>query len=193
MMDPIRPWHRIKGHFHTKDAAFYQRWAEAVPDGETIVECGSLRGRSAACLLTALHREGKEKVRLVCIDIWPVYAPTAGHKGTALRHCKGDPLAALRMNLREFRGRFQCVNWDSREAARLFPDLSVWGVYLDSDHSHDHLRGEIDSWLPKVKFGGRIGGHDHQKRFPGVVKAVREIFGTTYDLFGRCWEWQVRD
>lgn len=51
--------------------------------------------------------------------------------------------------------------------------------FLDADHSYESVKADIDAWLDKVKRGGMMLGHDwNPERFPGVIKAVQERFGT---------------
>lgn len=79
-------------------------------------------------------------------------------------------------------------------------DGSLDFVFIDADHSYDGCRADIDAWLPKVKRGGWIGGHDYghkleRKGLWGVKRAVDEaaeehglIVETGQDLtwFCRC-------
>lgn len=71
----------------------------------------------------------------------------------------------------------------SMDAVHLFPDGFFDFVYIDADH--DRAREDIVAWLPKVKKGGIIAGHDYvwnpeNNRDP-VGMAVREIFGKDFD------------
>lgn len=63
-------------------------------------------------------------------------------------------------------------------AAPRFASASLDLVYIDADHSYSGVKSDIAAWAPKVKPGGWIAGHDYNhERFPGVVQAVREVFG----------------
>ena len=57
-------------------------------------------------------------------------------------------------------------------------------VYIDSDHSYECVKKDINQWYPKIKEGGIIAGHDYCKRTVkrdtgttvfGVIKAVDEF------------------
>ena len=53
-------------------------------------------------------------------------------------------------------------------------------VYIDADHCYPAVRADIAAWLPKVRPGGIIAGHDFwPEKFPGVCRAVHEAFGPT--------------
>jgi predicted O-methyltransferase YrrM len=64
---------------------------------------------------------------------------------------------------------------DSVRAAAMYHDASVDMVFLDADHEYESIARDIDTWLPKVKRGGILAGHDYCEPF-GVVKAVNERF-----------------
>ena len=64
------------------------------------------------------------------------------------------------------------------EAAKTVYDGSLDFVYIDGDHSYDSCKEDINMWLPKIKQGGIIAGHDYLEAcFMGVVNAVNETFG----------------
>lgn len=66
----------------------------------------------------------------------------------------------------------------SVEGARLFEDASLDFVYIDGNHIYEFVKMDIDAWLPKVKPGCWIGGHDYQHKWaPGVKPAVLEKLG----------------
>jgi hypothetical protein len=76
----------------------------------------------------------------------------------------------------------------SRNAADLILDNSVDFVFIDADHTYEGVLEDIKAWLPKIKKGGWIGGHDYGNlpRFPGVKKAVDESFPYGVELKGDC-------
>jgi predicted O-methyltransferase YrrM len=61
--------------------------------------------------------------------------------------------------------------------ARLFEDEYFELVFIDADHSEESVSRDIVVWLPKVKRGGVIAGHDYGSRnWPGVKRAVDRCF-----------------
>jgi len=61
----------------------------------------------------------------------------------------------------------------SEEIAREFPERSIDAVYIDGNHSELGFKTDMVAWMPRVKTGGLIMGHDHcmVKRFlPRVAK-----------------------
>jgi hypothetical protein len=72
----------------------------------------------------------------------------------------------------------------SVDAAEYFTDGYFDFVYIDADHSYESVLTDIRAWLPKVRDGGMIAGHDYVESQPGVKKAVHECFGTLKDTDG---------
>lgn len=80
----------------------------------------------------------------------------------------------------EFNPRTEFIEKDSVEASKQFDDGSLDFVYIDADHSYDSVKSDIQAWLPKVKHGGLLCGHDYvlspdDPTFK-VVEAVNDSF-----------------
>lgn len=59
-------------------------------------------------------------------------------------------------------------------------------IYLDGLHTYEGVKTDIINYLPLVKDGGVIGGHDYTNQIPhlvGVYTAVNEIFGAPDKVF----------
>jgi hypothetical protein len=70
------------------------------------------------------------------------------------------------------------LSWDG---AKHYEDNSLDFVFIDAAHDYESVRQDILTWLPKIKKGGYIGGHDF--RFDeniGVYEAVNDIFCHDY-------------
>ena len=65
----------------------------------------------------------------------------------------------------------------SSNAVKLFKDESLDFVFIDGAHDYSSVIEDINSWLPKVKNGGILGGHDYSLRFFGVIEAVNNTIG----------------
>jgi len=63
----------------------------------------------------------------------------------------------------------------SLEASLLFLDGVFDFVYIDGNHQEKSVREDMKLWLPKIKKGGYLGGHDYQGRFKGTRRAVDEL------------------
>lgn len=49
-------------------------------------------------------------------------------------------------------------------------------VYIDSDHTYESVKKDIEQWWPKVREGGILAGHDYvNRKLYGVIPAVNEF------------------
>ncbi len=65
----------------------------------------------------------------------------------------------------------------SDECAKRFDDEMFHLVFIDADHSEDAVLNDLRAWIPKVKRGGLITGHDYDSHnHPGVKAAVDSYF-----------------
>ncbi len=97
---------------------------------------------------------------------------------------------------------------DSETASQIFADGILDLVFIDADHRYEHIKKDISLWLPKLKGGGLLCGHDCEGYYPeypekarkliedsleddyvfdigvhpGVVKALYEHFGKNYSI-----------
>jgi hypothetical protein len=66
----------------------------------------------------------------------------------------------------------------SQEASKLLYGLQFDFVYLDGDHRYESVRSDIMHWMPLVKKGGYLCGHDYESsNHGGVIQAVNELLG----------------
>lgn len=56
----------------------------------------------------------------------------------------------------------------------IFKDNSIDFIYIDAEHTYESVKRDLDLYLPKLKKGGIIGGHDYHEVWPGVCKAIDE-------------------
>lgn len=147
----------------------YREAVRITPDGGTIVEVGSFLGRSAAFMAVEIVNSGKN-IRFVCID------PFDGHLGGGYF----DARCALETFVRNMEeggvgGLVEVRKSLSVESSELFQDRSVDFVFIDAAHDYTNAHADIRAWLPKVKPGGVIAGHDYgRKEWPMVRVAVQE-------------------
>ena len=82
------------------------------------------------------------------------------------------------------------------EISSSYKDESVFFCFIDGSHEYEHVKEDVKAWLPKVKSGGIIAGHDfygvshpgYGKGHTGVFKAIDEEFGhQNVQNVGDCW------
>lgn len=76
----------------------------------------------------------------------------------------------------------------SLDVVNKYNDESIDFCYIDGSHEYDDVKKDILSYLPKIKKGGIIAGHDYNKEdWKGVVRAVDEIFGEKVVIMRSSW------
>lgn len=132
-----------------------------------MIEIGSYAGNSTEIFL-------KRVKWCFCIDPWEnFYDPEDGaSEGIDMR------LVEKQFNqLRDKFDNFTKYKVKSSEAVDIFEDGTIDLIYVDGLHQYEGVKNDIELYLPKVKEGGYIAGHDYKSRhFPGVEKAVDEFF-----------------
>ena len=81
-----------------------------------------------------------------------------------------------RQKVKPYSNRCTELRMYSEKAADLVENGSLDFVFIDAQHDYDSIKQDIALWEPKVKRGGLLSGHDYHPKFPGVVKAVNELF-----------------
>lgn len=61
----------------------------------------------------------------------------------------------------------------SAEAVKDFKDESLDFVYLDGNHTYDYVLEDLNIWLPKIRIGGIISGHDY--RTTNLIQVVEAL------------------
>ncbi len=79
---------------------------------------------------------------------------------------------------------------DSVVAANRIDNKSLDLVFIDAGHRYAAVISDIQAWLPKIKKGGWISGHDYLR--PGVNTAVKEIFNGNHIKTDSNKTWFVR-
>jgi predicted O-methyltransferase YrrM len=71
------------------------------------------------------------------------------------------------------------VKKTSDDAVNDFKEGEFDFVYIDGIHRYENVKQDIINYLPKIKKGGIIGGHDYVNsgHLKGVYDAVNEMFG----------------
>jgi cephalosporin hydroxylase len=176
-------WQDIPGYTCPRLLELYDEIAATVHNG-TIVEVGVAYGRSLAYIVDRARTN-----RFFGVDTWDEFMggdnlPTDVF---ARMQAYGTPKEAAAHEIRRalhntYAHWVQLIQKTSVEAAKEFSDDSVDFVFLDDRHEYEALRDGIAAWLPKIKPGGVLAGHDINDHYPGVGQAVREAFGDNVDV-----------
>ena len=130
--------------------------------------------------------------RLICIDPWdPAYetdilegctnadlAQEIRDGGVSIRRAEAafDAVRRAQVNIVKVVAR-------DEQVVDLFSDAAFDAVYIDAAHTADAVTAQLQAWLPKVRPGGCIAGHDYSPDWPGVVEAVTRLIGAPDEVF----------
>lgn len=132
-----------------------------LPRLNTVLEVGSHRGVSTE---TFCHFAD----HVICVDHW--YGTQRAKREYDARFADNLQVSYLRLY--------------SSQASSLVADASLDLVYLDADHSYEAVTADIKAWMPKIKSGGWISGHDYLEAWwSGVIAAVNDVFGKPDKVF----------
>lgn len=142
---------------------------EFITPENIIVEVGSFSGVSSE--LFALHCK-----EIYCVDLWDPYWEITNKQRIEFAEFSFDNIKNQYNNIHK-------VKNSSVGASELFEDKSLDFVYIDAAHDYNSVKEDLLVWLPKIKNGGYIGGHDY--RYDpniGVYQAVNDIFANNYKI-----------
>jgi len=140
-------------------------------DYETGAEIGVERGNYSEILC-----KRNPNLHLYCIDAWECYPEYREHvsqeKLDRFYDETKDRLSKWDANL---------IRGFSVDAAKDFDNKSLDFVYIDANHNFQNVTNDICAWLPKIKKGGIISGHDfiRRKGTSYQVHVVEAITGYT--------------
>lgn len=136
-----------------------------------IVEVGSWKGRSTAFLLVEAWNKSP-KIEIYAVDTW-----LGSQEHIDVDSVKNGTLYDEFMaNVKPVSRQLVPLRMTSIQGSNFFPDQSLDSVFIDAAHDYESVRADIAAWLPKVKKGGIIAGHDYMCGWPGVDRAVAEAF-----------------
>lgn len=129
-----------------------------------VAEIGSYAGVSSEVL--ALHCN-----KLHCIDTWEDW------------NNDGIIFQAMELfdNMRSLYSHINKLHMTGNEASLIYPDEHFDLVYIDASHWYDDVINDIKTWLPKIKNGGYLAGHDYHEGVQ-VFDAVNHFFGKTHAI-----------
>ena len=156
----------------------YRNVVQRFGNGAHFVEVGSWKGRSAAFMGVELYNSNFN-IKFDCVDTWE--GPIE-HQHMNLISLYDEFLR----NIEPVKDYINPIRTASLEAAKLYEDSSLDFVFIDASHEYQDVLDDINAWLPKVKEGGIIAGHDYG--FGNVNRAVNEFFkGKKFDVAEDCW------
>jgi hypothetical protein len=162
----------------------YKFFVDSHHDESHFVEVGSWKGKSAAFMAVEIINSQKN-IKFDCVDTW---FGSVEHKDYLC--VKNKELYDIFIsNTKELNHIINPIRLPSIEAAKQYKDKSIDVVFIDACHEYKCVIEDIDAWLPKVKNGGILAGHDIHH--PDVLNAVKEKLPGFYSR-DECWVFEKK-
>lgn len=148
---------------------------ESLPKNCDAVEIGVLHGDFSIRILEIVNPK-----KFILIDPY-VRSEEAYGKALGFIHTAYSNEDDYQNLIRKFEneivsGQVEVVRKYSHEAVDYIADNSVDFLYHDASHLYSDIKRDLNEWLPKMKEGGIIAGHDYIEHEDfGVIKAVDEF------------------
>lgn len=153
-------YQHLEGWFDFQD--LYADQVAKAKDGDTFIEVGSYKGKSAAFMAVEIINSGK-KIRFICVDKW--------------EQADGVYEEFLK-NIEPVKHQIDVIrDWSTN--VKIHADF----IFIDADHSYQSVLADIKHFK---KYSHNIGGHDYSDYWPGVRKAVQEQF-VNFRIIGNSW------
>lgn len=176
---------KIISHYWDNDNIFQENWfsypnlyknmVKLAKDGDIFVEVGAWKGRSTSCLAVEIANSKKD-ITLYVVDTWE---ESEEHNVDSEKESLPTLYETFINNMKPVEKYYFPLRITSEEASKKFKDGTLKFVFLDASHEYEDVKRDIENWMPKVKSGGVLAGHDYYPEgaydwFPGVKKAVNE-------------------
>jgi hypothetical protein len=179
---------KIRGYFNYINV--YDIMLNNCEDGAKGVEIGVFQGKSV-CYAGVECINKDKKITLYAVDTFEGSPdePTIKRDIEKLTEKETTLKEEFIKNIEPVKDIVKVIHMDSVSASKQFEDGCLDFVFIDGSHLYEAVRADIEAWLPKVKKGGIIAGHDLDgpEAFNGVRQAVEEFFGEDFDIYNKGW------
>lgn len=175
----------IEGWFNMEQQYLYL--LENTPENGIFVELGAYKGKSTSFIVTEIINRGRN-IKFYTVDTFLGDSGSTDKKEIdAYKQVSTSNMYQKYFeNTKHLKEHFSTLVNYSNEAAEYFLDESVDILFIDAGHSYEAVKKDIQAWLPKMKNGSIMAGHDYTS-WEGVGKAVRELLGTPDKVENDCW------
>lgn len=161
-----------QGFFNKEDIETYRNLLNRVPENGVIAELGCFKGRSLASIAGIIKYKN---IKVVAVDTF-AGSKSEGINGAGFEVFKNQNIKEEFLNNMEVFGLApQVMDMSTHEASSYFEDNYFDLVFIDAEHTCEEVTQDIKDWLPKVKRGGLLVGHDFN--FHGVKEALNGVLG----------------
>lgn len=190
MNTPIT-WRHVPGWFDFDDV--YQEAVDRAPSSEAhFVEIGVLCGKSALFMAEAIRKSNK-KITFDAVDPLALSLGDFNHivktypalcrnitENNLLDMIQQSSSPDVVTHIIELSGLGDFINLvraSGQQQALTYPAESLDFVYVDAQHTYEDTEQILRAYLPKMRRGGVIAGHDYGTVYPGIEKAVLDVLG----------------
>jgi SAM-dependent methyltransferase len=174
----------------------YRDMVQKFPSGSKFVEIGCWKGKSSAYMCVEIANSGKE-IDFYCVDIWNCKIDLRVNHSQMYKFKKSELCElyelydVFKFNMKPLENYYKSMKITSVEASKKFEDNSIDFVFIDASHEYEDVKNDIISWMPKVKSGGILAGHDYPCT-PSVYRAVNELVDNieVHQMYQDCFLYQ---
>lgn len=156
------------------------RWlARQAQKSKVVIELGSWFGKSSTAIADNLPPDGV----VYCVDTWAGSEAEKDTNHAQAREMDGDfAYNEFLHNLWRHvqTGKLRPIRMHGKHAATLLKEMGVKAdfIFIDAGHLQHEVEEDCWSYLPLLKPGGVISGHDYGRpQWPYVTNAVVNVFG----------------
>lgn len=154
-----------EGWFHIGDIKRYRDLVSQIPNGGSMIELGTWKGRSLCSVADLIQQKN---IRVWAVDTFQ------GSENEEQEHNEAKTISIqdeFETNTRIFGIHPKVFAMTTNEASKQINEMFDL-VFIDADHREEAIRQDIENWLPKCK--GIIAGHDYE--LESIRKVVNEKF-----------------
>jgi len=168
MSDELPDWvlkNNIPGFLTLADLRALYQLSSSLSENSIIVEVGSLCGKSAV-----QFARSSPTSTIYCFDFWDGFQFKTGNGVTGTN--KLEYFNFFTQNYPNIKPKQITVSPHGAEWGDQLVDM----VFIDAAHTNPYDWEIIEYWLPKIKKGGILCGHDYRDNtFPDVIKNANKL------------------
>lgn len=177
-------YHNIDGWFNMEKQYLYL--LEKTPEFGIFIELGAWKGKSTSFIVTEMLNRNR-KINFTTVDTFKgVIGSSEEKENEAYKQYDLEDIYNTYIKNTKHIKYYNTIVCESDKAASLFYENSVDCLFIDAGHSYTSVKADIEAWLPKMKNGGIMSGHDYGA-WEGVKKAVDEKFPILDKVENDCW------
>ena len=175
----------IEGWFNMENQ--YLELLENTPEGGIFVELGAYKGKSTSFIVTEMINRNRD-IQFYTVDTFQGDSGSTDSKEIeAYKQVDTSKmLDEFTENTKHLHEKLNVLINNSDLCAKMFEDNSVDTIFIDAGHSYEAVIKDIAAWLPKMKDGSIMAGHDYNS-WAGVKEAVDGAFDKPDKVENDCW------